>query len=157
MRDSMVPDPGELSNASVSLSLRERSPEDPERGWVPEYHFTVVGQASGEPVGLLRLRVGTNESIERYAGHVGYAIAASHRGNRYAAHAVEAVLPLASRLSAGPLWITCDPDNLASRRTCEIVGATYVETVRIPESHPMYAEGVRYRARYRLTSSARVD
>ena len=30
------------------------------------------------------------------------------------------------------LWITCNPDNLASRRSCERLGAQYVDIVPVP-------------------------
>jgi RimJ/RimL family protein N-acetyltransferase len=48
------------------------------------------------------------------------------------------------------VWLTVDPKNIPSRRTCEILGATFVETVRIPKDHEMYAQGARHRRRYRL-------
>ncbi len=123
----------------------------PDRGWVPAYHFAVALSDSQAAVGTLRLRVGSNESLHLYAGHVGYEIDEAHRGHRYAARAVRLVVPLARRLGLEPLWITCDPENAASRRTCELLGAEFVETVAIPESHEMYAEGARLRSRYRLS------
>ncbi len=48
------------------------------------------------------------------------------------------------------LWITYKPENMASRRTCELVGARYVETIRVPKSHEMYAAGFRHLRRYRI-------
>ncbi len=100
---------------------------------------------------MLSLRVGSNESLRLYADHIGYAIDEAHRGHRYAARAVRLVVPLAQRVGISPIWITCDPENTASCRTCEIVGAEFVETVAIPHSHEMYAEGARFRSRYRLS------
>lgn len=48
------------------------------------------------------------------------------------------------------LWMTCSPDNLASRCTCELLGAVFVETVDLPEDIDMYREGERQKCRYRL-------
>ena len=46
--------------------------------------------------------------------------------------------------------LTVDPKNIPSQKTCLAIGAKYVETVRIPRDHETYAEGARYRRRYRL-------
>ena len=48
------------------------------------------------------------------------------------------------------LWITCNPDNLASRRTCERLGAKLVETVPIPKTHTFYQRGERAKCRFLL-------
>jgi tagatose 1,6-diphosphate aldolase len=117
---------------------------------VPAHHFTITLTASREPVGLLSLRVGRSEWLERHAGHVGYAVAERHRGNRYAARALRLVAPLAWRSGIVPLWITCNPENLASRRTCEIAGAKLVDIVALPPGNDMYARGDRFKCRYRL-------
>ncbi len=150
MGDPILPHPGEPRDDLLILQHRETTPGIPDRGWAPAYHFTVVLAGSGTAVGLLSLRVGMSESLQKYAGHIGYAIEKSHRGHRYAARSVRLVWPLARKLGLDPLWITCEPSNTASRRTCEIAGARLVETVEIPISHEMYAEGARFRCRFRL-------
>jgi predicted acetyltransferase len=48
------------------------------------------------------------------------------------------------------VWITCNPDNWASRRTCELAGAELVEIVDLPEDNDMYRKGKRRKCRYRL-------
>ena len=85
-----------------------------------------------------------------YAGHIGYNVVRKHRGHRYAARACKLLLPLAASHGLKTIWITCNPDNLASRRTCEILGATMVEIVDIPTDCEMYARGERRKCRYRL-------
>jgi len=60
------------------------------------------------------------------------------------------VAPLAWRNGIVPTWITCNPDNLASRRTCELVGAELIETVALPPGNDMYDRGDRFKCRYRL-------
>jgi tagatose 1,6-diphosphate aldolase len=59
-------------------------------------------------------------------------------------------MPLARHYSLNPLWITCNPDNYASRRTCELAGATFIEIVDLPEDTDMYQMGERQKCRYRL-------
>jgi tagatose 1,6-diphosphate aldolase len=140
----------DLCDGVLALVLRELTPADRVRGWVPAWHFTMILPGSGEPVGLLSLRVGRTEWLERYAGQVGYAVAALHRGRRYAMRALRLVAPLAWRHGLVPLWITCNPDNVASRRTCELAGAEWVETLPLPPGNEMYARGDRFKCRYRL-------
>jgi tagatose 1,6-diphosphate aldolase len=60
------------------------------------------------------------------------------------------LLPLARAHGLTTLWITCNPDNIASRRTCERIGARLVEVVDVPEGTPLYRRGERQKCRYCL-------
>ena len=117
-------------------------------GRVPAYTFTIV--AGGEEVGLGELRVGNSDDIVLYAGHIGYRIYLEHRGHHFALKACRLLLPLAREQGLDPLWITCNPDNWPSRRTCELLGAEFVEIVELPEDNVMYAQGDRLKCRYWL-------
>jgi tagatose 1,6-diphosphate aldolase len=153
--DLPPPDPGLLSDGLVALRLREAAPADPARGWVPAHHYTIVLGASGEPVGLLSVRFGAGEWLTHHAGQIGYAIAPEHRGRRYASRALRLVTPFAWRAGLVPLWVTCNPDNLASRRSCELAGAELVEIVALPPGNEMYERGDRMKCRYRLVPPPR--
>jgi tagatose 1,6-diphosphate aldolase len=118
---------------------------------VPTYHFRMVHAATAEEMGQINLRSETNLIIEHYAGHIGYGVHESYRGHHYAARAIRLLMPLAVQLGINPLWITCDPDNVASRRSCEIAGAEFVEIVDLPPEYLGYALGQRQKCRYRLT------
>ena len=39
------------------------------------------------------------------------------------------------------LYISCDPDNVASRKTCEYAGGEFVETAILPEENEMRKNG----------------
>jgi RimJ/RimL family protein N-acetyltransferase len=73
-----------------------------------------------------------------------------YRGYRYAARSCRLLQPFALAHGLTAVWLTVDPENTASQRTCEIIGARYMETVRIPKDHEMYQGDARYRRRYRL-------
>src|SRR5262245_8391538 len=96
---------------------------------VPTYRFHMVDLETHAVLGNIRLSIGSTPHIECYAGHVGYDVLPQHRGHHYAARAVRLLLPLARKLGIDPLWITCDPENLASRRTLELAGAEFIEIV----------------------------
>jgi tagatose 1,6-diphosphate aldolase len=100
--------------------------------------------------GGIGLRIGNTRDVELYYGHFGYNVLPPARGNHYAERACRLLLPLASAHGMQTLWITCNPDNHASRRTCERLGCTLAEIVALPESHPLYLRGERRKCRYRL-------
>ena len=102
-------------------------------------------------MGHISLRVSNSEEIVQYAGRVGYGVLPQFRGHRYAARACRLLLPLAKELGLTPLWITCNPDNWASRRTCELAGAELVEIVTLPEDSPIAIRGEPTKCRYKLT------
>lgn len=117
---------------------------------VPAYFFRIVLRESGCMVGKINLRDGSNEHIELYAGHIGYKVELEHRGHGYAARALRLILPAARKLQIDPLWITCDPDNVASCRTCEHAGAELIEIVDVPADCIISRSGHPKKCRYRL-------
>ena len=136
-----------------------REQGDPAKGWMPSYHFWMkvhhVPAAEGKTAPLciaggIGLRIGTNDEIRKYAGHVGYHVYPPARGHHYAERACRLLLPLARAHGIRDLWITVNPDNAASRRTCERLGASLVDTIMIPTDHPFYARGERAKCRYVL-------
>ncbi len=148
MSDQVQIDPGLLRDGELSLVFVSFAPHRTHQ--VPTYHFRLVHSTSGEEMGLINLRSQTNITIERYAGHIGYSVHEPFRGHRYAARSVTLILPLARKLGIDPLWITCDPENIASRRSCEIAGAEFIEVVDLPPDYAGYAFGQRQKSRYRL-------
>lgn len=141
-------DPGELRDGNLALALAEFAPHRVHK--VPTYHFRMLDASTGEELGGINLRVASTRHIEWFAGHIGYAVHPLHRGHRYAARALRLLLPMARRLRLDPLWITCDPDNFASRRTLDLAGAQFVEIVSVPEDCVIYRSGHRQKCRYRL-------
>ena len=119
---------------------------------VPASFYRILNDA-GEHAGNINLRLDTGEAITRYAGHVGYEVFPQHRGHRYAAHAVKLLVPIARDHGIHTLWITCDPENTASRRTLELAGAEYVETVNVLYSHGLFLTGHPRKRRYRLAAA----
>ena len=143
--------PGRLVNGDLELILVEKHLADSSRGYVPAYEFAMrlVGQNTN--MGNISLRIGNDENLEKYAGHIGYNVTLVYRGNRYAARSCQLILPLARCHGINPIWITCNPDNIASRRTCEIVGAKFVETVEVPRKfYHLYKKSDRIKRRYRI-------
>ncbi len=148
-----------LTDGVIELELERAAPGDPVRAWVPAYHFRIKAAGDARTAGALDLRIGDTEHLRRYGGHLGYTVDPPFRGQAFAARACRLVAPIARHHGLRTLWITCAPDNWASRRTCERVGARFVEIVALPRDCDMYARGERRKCRYRwdlVESSSRV-
>ena len=154
----LAPRDTELTREQLTRFVRDfplgRQSSEPEKGIVPAYHFWMRLRPEFDPLveiaGGIALRVGRSRNLEMYLGQVGYIVHPPARGRRYAQRAVRLLLPLAKRMGLNPLWITCSPDNFASRRTCEGVGGKWVDTVALPADHSLYAKGERLKCRYRF-------
>ena len=138
-----------LKDKELRLRLLLREPADEEKGYVPSYHFAIMHRKDRVMVGRIDLRVGYNESLY-YGGNTGYFVEEEHRGNHYAEKAVRLLLRLARRHKMDKIIITCNPDNVPSRRTCERLGAAYIETVDLPKDNEMYLEGERQKRIYEI-------
>lgn len=136
-------------DGDLQLILTERVPAERSTWRVPAYLFRMQ-DASGEYLGHIRLRVGWNEDVIRFAGHVGYGVEPPHRGHHYAERACRLILPLARRHGMAHLWITCQPDNVASRRTLERLGAECVGIIDVPPEYPLEAGAARKKTCFAL-------
>jgi len=143
----MLDGPTHLSDGVVCLTLEQARPAEPDRDWPPEYRYGIFLEGSSVRVGEIRLRVGRNKEMLQ-GGNLGYEIAESHRGHHLAERACRLVAEVARHHRLDPLIITCDPANIASRRTCERLGATLLGVFDVPPEHRMYSEGWRQRCRY---------
>mgnify|MGYP002682874610 FL=1 len=148
MPDFQFIDPGTLVDEELELVLTETKPGDSIIGRVPYYTFDM--RVGGRKAGYIRLRVGNTPDILMYGGHIGYAIEPEFRGRHYAERASRLILPLAKAHGLNTIWITCDPDNIASRRTIERLGAKLVEIVKVPPYSVYYRAGARAKCRFRL-------
>lgn len=148
---TLFDDVGILRDRDLRLELRAREAGEPSRGWVPSYHFAMHLDGVDRPVGRVRLRIGHTHAVENYAGHIGYEVGHEFRGSHLAERACRLILPLARRHGFAALWITCNPDNWASRRTCERLGARLVEIVDVPPESDVYGPTSTRKCRYLLT------
>jgi hypothetical protein len=70
-------------------------------------------------------RVGDTEHMRLYGRHVASGVRPEYHGNHFAGRALRLLGSLARRHGRSELWITCNPENIASRRTCEFAGHTW--------------------------------
>jgi tagatose 1,6-diphosphate aldolase len=141
-------DPGILKGDGFELFRFSIAPPDISRGFVPAYDFRI--RINDQIVGQVNLRVGLTERIMLYAGNLGYKVDPPYRGRHLAASAIALLLPIARHHEMSELWICCSPENWASRKTCERLGAELIEIIEVPSGVDLYELGVRMNCRYRL-------
>ena len=136
-----------LTDGVIDLHVQMKDPADPARGRVPQYHYKITLHGSEEEIGTIRLRIGEHPALLT-AGHVGYFVAEGSRGRHFAERACRLLGPVALDHGMTRIIVTCDPENAASRRTCERLGAHFAGIFEVPTDHEMYAKGARAVCRY---------
>jgi predicted acetyltransferase len=77
----------------------------------------------GEWLGRIQLRQRLNDRLLAGGGHIGYDVAPGHRRRGHATAMLWAMLAVAAdRYGIASALVTCDPDNVASRRVIEACG-----------------------------------
>jgi predicted acetyltransferase len=79
-------------------------------------------------IGFLALRHELNDWLLREGGHIGYSVRPSRRREGHAGRALALALERARELELDRVLLTCDEDNVASRRTIEGGGGAYEDT-----------------------------
>jgi predicted acetyltransferase len=138
---SMPQPPANLCFDQVTLRFLGVIPGDERRGLVPFYHFRILSRRNTD-VGHINFRIGETDHVRLYAGHIGYQVEKRFRGNRYAFQACCAIAPFVKAIYPKVI-LTCDPDNEASRKTIERLGARFIEEIAIPpEALPLHLGSV---------------
>ncbi len=95
------------------------------------------------------MRVGYNDNT-KYGGNIGYEVYEPFRGGKHYAggEACKLLFRLAKKHQMKEIIITCSPENIASRKTCEYCGAELVGIIDVPEWHDLCKNGQRKTCQY---------
>ena len=138
-----------LVNEEIKLVVKRLAEGNPERNWVSAYHFHIC-DLNGNVMGACDLRIGYTEGLF-YGGHIGYSVNEEYRGNHYAAKACLLLFDLARKHDMTYLYITCSPDNIASRKTLEYLQGEFIGVIELPEGNDMkIMEGATHKCIFRL-------
>ena len=114
--------PSDTSPAVLAREVdRLRAEEDPatvlRKGWVHCTYFWMV--EGDELIGYVAIRHRLSPWLLDQGGHVGYGVRPSRRREGHATRALGLALVEARALGIERALVTCDHDNVASRRTIE--------------------------------------
>lgn len=141
----------DLRNDEVYLQLYELFQGDTEKGSPPAYRFYIKKIDDETTVGKCSFRIGNSGDI-MYGGNIGYDIDEPYRGNKYSLKACTLLFQLAQMHHMETVLITCRPENKASRRICELLGAKLEGIVDLPEDDYNYQRGARVHCIYKVNT-----
>ena len=101
-------------------------------GYVPQTEFWLVD--GGEYIGRVSVRARLNEHLLQIGGHIGYNIRPSKGGKGYGNKILELALLKAKEMEIEKVRITCDVDNVASRKIIEKNGGVLDSEIPNPET-----------------------
>ena len=94
-------------------------------GWVPSYTFWLTNM-NDKILGVVRIRTSlNNEFVRKFAGHIGYDISPLSRRRGYGMTILKLALEKAAMIHLDKFLITCDDDNIASKRIIENNGGVF--------------------------------
>jgi predicted acetyltransferase len=113
-------DPAEFARYLRELADEARDQSPRLDGRVPQ---TTLWWVSGEEyLGRISIRHQLTAHLREIGGHIGYDIRPSARHRGHATAMLAAALPVARSLGIDPALLTCDADNVASRKVIEANG-----------------------------------
>ncbi len=122
------------SDGVIDLAALELLPPSQSLGFGDCYDFEIRPAGRRKQAGQISLRLGESAGVY-YFVHIGYHVDPPWRGRHWALRACRLLVPLLRQCGAGSVVITCDPDNIPSKKTIEALGAVLERTVDVPEAY----------------------
>ena len=88
-----------------------------EKGLVPAYTYFLVRENDNKIVGMIDLRLGLNEYLREFGGHIGYSIRPTERKKGYNKINLYLILQVAKKHGLEKVLITCANYNQGSRKS----------------------------------------
>jgi predicted acetyltransferase len=124
-----------VSNDFESFLYHLRAQQDPAKlppHSISQSHFWLVNDS--EFIGILSLRSGPDNTFIRISGHIGYQIRPSQRRRGYGKQLLHLGLQKAKELGFTRVLLTCDEDNIASKKIIEYNGGQFENAIQIEGS-----------------------
>jgi predicted acetyltransferase len=125
----------ELERNFVEFVARERSHAEGKNlpdGYVPSTEFWLID--GSEYIGHVSIRHQLTEHLREIGGHIGYDVRPSKRRQGYGKKILELALQKAKEMGIEKVRITCDVDNVPSRKIIERNGGVLDSEIPNPET-----------------------
>lgn len=100
--------------------------------------FLCIREKDNKLIGFIDIRHDLNDYLENYGGHVGYSIAKDERKKGYGKEQLRLAKEEAKKIGMNKLLITCDKDNLGSKKIIESAGGILTKEVLNPNNGEVY-------------------
>ncbi len=139
-----------IEGNNIDLYLESHHEGGFSNSFVPSDIYGIYLHGRDLKIGECDIRLGMNEELY-YAGNIGYRIYGAYRGHGYAYEAARMLLKIA-KYDHGmeEVILTCTPDNIPSRKTCEKIGCELESIVDIPQAFRAVCSGDTAKCRYIL-------
>ena len=118
--------------AFVQRSLQEKDRSHPRSGRVPNADFWLIDD--GEFVGRLNLRYELDADLLKVGGHIGYEVRPSRRKQGYGTRMLHLGLEKAKAAGIHNVLVTCDENNIGSKKIIEHNGGKLENAVPLDGS-----------------------
>ena len=95
------------------------------KGLVPAYTYFLVREDDNKIVGMIDLRLGLNEYLRNFGGHIGYSIRPTERKKGYNKINLYLILQVAQNNDLDKVLITCANYNEGSRKSILSLGGKF--------------------------------
>lgn len=96
------------------------------KGWIPFTTYWLIDQ--NEFIGIVQIRHKLTPHLRKIGGLIGYTIRPSKRKQGYGKKILALALPKAKKLGLTKILVTCDENNLASKKIIEANDGIYETT-----------------------------
>ena len=133
----------ENQNVRLELSLHYKD----------QYYFNVYDKEHNR-IGECNLYL-TNDKDVYYLGNIGYEIFSQYQGHHYSEECSKLLIELANNIGVKEVILTANPNNLASLKIINRLGAKFIEVVKVPRKCVLYKQGDRYLERYIINTGGK--
>lgn len=121
----------EYTDGVIDLVPVHIAPPDQALQFGREQVWKITRHNERKEMGRISYRNGESQPLYYY-GHIGYHIDQPYRGHHYALRACRLLAEEIRMSGKTSVVITTDPDNLASRKTCERLGCLFEREAEVP-------------------------
>ena len=122
----------EYSDGVIDLIPLHISPPAKELEFGHEQIWSITLHNQRREIGQISYRTGESRAVY-YFGHIGYHVDPAYRGHHYATRAYQLLRKEILLSGKCSVVITCDPDTLPSRNTCQSLGCRMESVCSVPE------------------------
>ena len=110
------------------------SEETVAEGLVPAHLFLAISKENGRLIGIIDIRHKLNEFLLSFGGNIGYSVRKSERQKGYATEILSLALEKCKELGLSRVLITCDKDNIGSKKTIMKNGGVFENEVNYEDN-----------------------